>query len=133
MQPADCSAIGFQLAHAAAQDAVHQAWDVAAFAEGLETTDFESLVLATPVASRAQYRQSPDWGRCLTPPAGNTDDQRNCISNIRPPTGQSYGAASSKLVYPSEQALIRGLSGIAPKDDMLEQRRGSNDLVIAAD
>ncbi|PKD41961.1 ethanolamine ammonia-lyase [Methylomonas sp. Kb3] len=212
----------FQLAHAAARDAVHQVWDVAAFAEGLESMDLEPLVLATPVVSRAQYLQRPDWGRCLAPDsreqlmaskqsaidvalivsnglssaaldahglpllgaiadaylasnlrlgpvclvpngrvaladeigellnarlaviivgerpglsaadslgiyltyapqAGNTDAERNCISNIRPPAGLNYSAAASKLVYLSKQALQLGFSGIALKDDMPAQ------------
>jgi len=212
----------FQLAHAAARDAVHQVWDVAAFAKGLETVDLEPLVLATPVASRAQYLQRPDWGRCLAPDSreqlaarkqsavdvalivsnglssaaldahglpllsaivaayraaklrlgpvclvpngrvaladeiggllnarlaviivgerpglsaadslgiyltyapqvGNTDAERNCISNIRPPAGLSYSAAAAKLVYLSKQALQLGFSGVALKDDMPAQ------------
>ncbi|MDX8129882.1 ethanolamine ammonia-lyase subunit EutC [Methylomonas sp. OY6] len=212
----------FQLAHAAARDAVHQVWDVVTFAEGLESLDLEPLVLATPVASRAQYLQRPDWGRCLAlasrehlmarsrpsidvalivsnglssaaldthglpllsaivaayraaklrlgpvclvpngrvaladeiggllnarlaviivgerpglsaadslgiyltyaPQVGNTDAERNCISNIRPPAGLSYSAAAAKLVYLSKQALQLGFSGVALKDDMPAQ------------
>lgn len=227
--------LDFQLAHAAARDAVHQEWDVATFAKGAETLGLEPIVLSTPVASRAQFRQRPDLGRCLTPAsreqlivrsqpacdvalivsnglssaalethglslladiamayqasnlqlgpvclvangrvaladeiggllnarlaviivgerpglsaadslgiyltyapqAGNTDAERNCISNIRPPAGLSYRAAAAKLAYLSEQALLRGLSGVALKDDMPERSlSGSETLALDTD
>jgi ethanolamine ammonia-lyase small subunit len=213
--------LDFQLAHASARDAVHQAWDVDVFAEDVEKLAPETLILATPVISREQYLQRPDLGRCLSqsssellaarasqsidvalivsnglsstavdehglallqavvttyverglrigpiclvpnarvavadeigallrarlaviivgerpglsaadslgmyltfaPKSGNTDAERNCISNIRPPAGLSYNAAAAKLAFLSEQALQRGLSGVALKDDMPE-------------
>lgn len=52
------------------------------------------------------------------PNPANTDAERNCISNIRPPEGLSCEAAAAKLLYLSEQALRLRFSGVALKDDM---------------
>jgi ethanolamine ammonia-lyase small subunit len=49
------------------------------------------------------------------PRYGNTDAQRNCVSNIRP-EGLGYRAAET-LAYLLTQARLRGLSGILLKDD----------------
>ena len=211
--------LDFQLAHAAARDAVHQAWDAPAFAGQLNSLGLDSLLLNTTVEHRSEYLQRPDKGRCLhaasrealsslsgpavdvvfivsnglsstavdqhgfglmqavtaafadtalrlgpvcllnnarvavadeigallqarlaviilgerpglsaadslgvyltyRPQVGNTDAERNCISNIRPPEGLAYTAAAAKLLYLSTMALQRGLSGVALKDDM---------------
>jgi len=48
--------------------------------------------------------------------SGNTDAQRNCVSNIRP-AGLTYAAAIDALVWLSTTALRRALSGVALKDD----------------
>jgi len=214
--------LDFQLAHAAARDAVHQAWNVDIFESGVEKLGLASLRFATSVANRTQYLQRPDLGRCLdqssrrrlkslvfervdvaliitdglssaavdshglplleaiaaayegsslrsgpvclvpnarvaladeigalmnarlsviivgerpglsaadslgvyltfAPRPGKTDAERNCISNIRLPDGLSYEAASAKLIYLSHEALRRGLSGVALKDEMPKQ------------
>jgi ethanolamine ammonia-lyase small subunit len=214
--------LDFQLAHAAARDAVHLPWDVEAFAQGATALGTETLVLETQVADRVQYLKRPDLGRrlartsqahlsasagadivlifsnglsstamdahglallsailnayrgrlvttddariapvCLVPNArvalsdeigalfkaklcvivvgerpglsaadslgiymtynpnsANTDAERNCVSNVRPPEGLSCEAAAAKLLYLSEQALQRRISGVALKDDM---------------
>jgi len=52
------------------------------------------------------------------PSPGKTDAERNCLSNIRPPQGQSYLTAAEKLACLSREALRLGLSGVALKDDM---------------
>lgn len=211
--------LDFQLAHAAARDAVHQPWDVDHFLAGVKNLGLEALCMSTAVTNRAEYLQRPDKGRCLdeashqrldsfnsdpidvalimsnglssaamdnhglallqaitvvyqcsslrlgpiclvpdgrvalageigellnarlsviivgerpglsaadslgtyltyAPRVGNTDAERNCISNICPPDGLSYQAAAIKLAYLSHQALQRGYSGVALKDDM---------------
>lgn len=53
----------------------------------------------------------------FAPGPGNSDAQRNCISNVRPPEGLSYRDAAAKLLYLTRQALLRGVSGVALKDE----------------
>jgi ethanolamine ammonia-lyase small subunit len=62
---------------------------------------------------------SPDsLGLYLTyaPRRGRHDAERNCISNVRP-EGLSYAAAAHKLAWLIAQALQRGHSGVALKDE----------------
>ena len=211
--------LDFQLAHAAARDAVHQAWNRSDFAEQLTRLGLQTLQLETAVSTRIEYLQRPDNGRILQessrqqlecrpkvaydvvlilsnglsstavdnhgldflqavlaafstsalslgpicllnnarvavadeighllnarlaviilgerpglsaadslgvyltyqPHPGKTDADRNCISNIRPPEGLSYQVAAAKLLYLSQAALQRGISGVNLKDDM---------------
>lgn len=62
---------------------------------------------------------SPDsLGAYLThgPFQGRADADRNCVSNIRP-EGLPYGEAAFRLAWLIRQALHRGVTGIALKDD----------------
>lgn len=62
---------------------------------------------------------SPDsLGLYIThaPRVGRSDAERNCVSNVRP-GGLSYAAAAAKLDWLVGEALRRGLTGVALKDE----------------
>lgn len=63
---------------------------------------------------------APDsLGAYLTfgPRPGRRDSERNCVSNVRPPHGQCYARAAATLELLLREALRRGLTGVALKDD----------------
>jgi len=63
---------------------------------------------------------APDsLGAYLTwaPRTGRLDSERNCVSNIRPPDGLSYGAAADKIAWLLREARRRRLTGVALKDE----------------
>jgi ethanolamine ammonia-lyase small subunit len=80
------------------------------------------------VGERPGLSAADSLGIYLTyaPGPGNTDAERNCLSNIRPPEGLSYRVAATKLAYLSQQALQLRLSGVALKDDMLSHQLESS-------
>jgi ethanolamine ammonia-lyase small subunit len=51
------------------------------------------------------------------PHKGNTDAQRNCISNVRTPLGMSYQQAADKLIYLMRESLRLKISGVELKDE----------------
>ncbi|HEX6617787.1 MAG TPA: ethanolamine ammonia-lyase subunit EutC [Gemmatimonadales bacterium] len=59
--------LDFQLAHARARDAVHDALDVEYLAADLARCDFESVTVRSAAADRTTYLQRPDLGRRLEP------------------------------------------------------------------
>ncbi len=72
------------------------------------------------VGERPGLSAADSLGIYLTfaPRPGNTDAERNCISNVRPPEGLGYAEATAKLLYLTGEALRLGISGVAIKDGM---------------
>lgn len=50
------------------------------------------------------------------PRRGRTNAERNCISNIRPPSGLSYDQAVQRTIYLMKESMRRKLSGVALKE-----------------
>ncbi|WP_116133517.1 ethanolamine ammonia-lyase subunit EutC [Tropicimonas sp. IMCC34043] len=71
------------------------------------------------VGERPGLTVADSLGAYLTfaPRDGRRDSERNCISNIHARGGQSHEQAAAKIAWLARQALARGLTGIALKDD----------------
>jgi len=57
----------------------------------------------------------------FAPRVGNTDAQRNCVSNIRPPDGLDYQSAVRKTLFLVREAIRRELSGVELKEETSEK------------
>lgn len=61
--------LDFQLAHAAARDAVHATFDAEATAEQIRNLGLETIIVESAAGDRRAYLQRPDLGRQLAPSA----------------------------------------------------------------
>jgi ethanolamine ammonia-lyase small subunit len=77
-----------------------------------------SRIVVVLVGERPGLSSPDSLGIYLTwaPRTGRNDAERNCISNVRP-EGLGYADAAARLVHLLEQALARGLTGVALKDE----------------
>jgi ethanolamine ammonia-lyase small subunit len=75
-------------------------------------------LVAVLIGERPGLSAPDSLGVYLTwqPRPGRQDSERNCISNIRPPTGLSYEHAASRLAWLMNAARGQRLTGIGLKD-----------------
>lgn len=91
-------------------------------AVGDEVAQLLGVQLVVVMIGERPGLSSPDsMGLYLTwqPRVGTTDERRNCISNVRP-AGLDLAGAARKLHYLVGEARRRGLSGVALKDDSVD-------------
>lgn len=71
------------------------------------------------VGERPGLSAADSLGVYLTygPRPGRSDAERNCVSNVRPPHGQTYAAAATTVAALVTAALERGVTGVALKDE----------------
>lgn len=102
----------FQLAHARARDAVHQALDVAPLLDGLqELTGQSALALHSAAASRDIYLQRPDLGRRLDDASRTAlQQQQQQKQQQKPPPAGGYDLAF---------VIADGLSALAIEQNVL--------------
>lgn len=71
------------------------------------------------VGERPGLSAADSLGVYLThgPRPGRSDAERNCVSNVRPPHGQTYAGAAATTAALVTAALDRGVTGVALKDE----------------
>jgi ethanolamine ammonia-lyase small subunit len=75
-------------------------------------------LVAVLIGERPGLSAPDSLGAYLTwhPRQGRQDSERNCISNIRPPTGLSYDQAASRITWLLSAARRQKLTGVGLKD-----------------
>ena len=102
--------LAFQLAHARARDAVHQALDVAPLLEGLqELSGQPALALHSAAASRDIYLQRPDLGRRLD------DASRQLLQQYGQLQPQPSAAQSQPQTQPQPQTQTQTQTQTQPQ------------------
>jgi ethanolamine ammonia-lyase small subunit len=78
-----------------------------------------AALVAVLIGERPGLSSPDSLGVYLTwqPRPGLQDSQRNCISNIRPPTGLSYEHAASRVAWLVHAARHQRLTGVGLKDN----------------
>ena len=75
-------------------------------------------LVAVLIGERPGLSAPDSLGTYLTwhPRQGRQDSERNCISNIRPPTGLTYDQAASRIAWLLSAARRQKLTGVGLKD-----------------
>lgn len=78
----------------------------------------DAALVAVLIGERPGLSAPDSLGIYLTwqPRPGRQDSERNCISNIRPPTGLSYEQAANRLAWLMSAAYSQQLTGVGLKD-----------------
>ncbi len=87
----------------------------------------EAQLVIVLIGERPGLKSANSMGIYMTwnPQPGNTDERRNCISNVRP-EGMVCSAGAAKLMYLINESFAKRLSGVQLKD-----RQTAADLAVA--